>query len=112
MALCSWAGHFQSNWEAFQKSMETPSWSRSRGLQRFPKKFSVSNFSDFRKPARQLFGKIKVDDQGSQNARRGLKDQVSRHGQIPNIQPVETRLREVTQSKEPDFGALVLDYLC
>lgn len=43
---------------------------------------------------------------------RGLRDQVSRHGQIPNIQPVETRLREVTQSKESDFGALVLVYLC
>lgn len=78
----------------------------------FSKKFSVSNFSDFRKPVRQLFGKIKVDDQGSQNERRGLRDQVSRRGQIPNIQPVETRLREVTQSKEPDFGALVLVYLC
>lgn len=46
MTLSSLEGHFQSNREAFQKSMETPSWSRRRVLlisQVFPQKLSVSN---------------------------------------------------------------------
>ena len=30
MTLCSWEGHVLSNEEAVQKSMVTPSWSRSQ----------------------------------------------------------------------------------